>query len=146
MNKNCFKCGVNKPLDCFYPHKMMADGYLNKCKECTKADVKQHRAGNLEKVRAYDVARSKTPARRELNARITRAWREADKDRSSAHNAVSYAVRTGVLVAQACPCGCTKTVAHHESYAKEDWLKVVWLCQSCHKRRHAQINSERKAA
>lgn len=37
-NKVCFKCGELKELPLFYKHKMMSDGHLNKCIECTKND------------------------------------------------------------------------------------------------------------
>lgn len=46
--KVCFKCKKEKPLSEFYKHKAMGDGYLGKCKECTKNDVKVKYVENIQ--------------------------------------------------------------------------------------------------
>ena len=39
--KNCIICGVLKSLDEYYTHSKMADGHINKCKDCTKEQAKE---------------------------------------------------------------------------------------------------------
>lgn len=139
MQKMCFKCNVVKILSEFYKHSMMADGHLNKCKECTKADANFHREKNLDKVRQYDRERGKRPERIKANVEITKMWNAEDRRRKKAHNMVARAISSGKLVRQAClRCGNLKSLAHHEDYNKP--LEVMWLCQPCHKQRHKEIN------
>jgi hypothetical protein len=48
--KKCFKCNIEKPLTEYYKHPRMADGTLNKCKECNKKDSKKIYEKNSEDV------------------------------------------------------------------------------------------------
>jgi hypothetical protein len=141
ISKECFKCKTIKPLEEFYKHPNMADGHVNKCKECNKNDVTAHRNKNIEKFREYDRARGKIPERIKAQVEITRAWRAEDSRRSVAHYAVAQAIRSGILVRMPCiRCGKEKTEAHHEDYDKP--LEVMWLCTPCHKQRHKELKAE----
>ena len=137
--KACFKCNVLKPLAEFYQHKGMADGFLNKCKSCTREDVTNNRNENIEKYREYDKERGKNHDRQKARVEINRAWRNEDKRRAQCHSAVAKAIKSGELVRSPCSkCGDVNSLAHHEDYDKP--LEVIWFCQPCHKQRHKEIN------
>ncbi len=137
-SKTCFKCQMEFPRSEFYKHSAMGDGLLGKCKECTKRDAIEHRLANLDRVRAYDRARSKNPERMRYAAEISNLWRQADKRRMASHNAVARAIKAGKLVRQpCCICGSEKSLAHHESYDRP--LDVVFYCQPHHKARHKEM-------
>lgn len=139
--KECFKCKSVKPLDEFYKHSRMADGHLNKCKDCTKNDVSKHRSENLERIREYDRQRANKPERRATNFAVNKAWRQEDKRRQRAHDMVRRAIQKGLLFrSPCCRCASEKSLAHHEDYDKP--LEVMWLCQPCHKQRHKELREE----
>ena len=141
-SKQCYKCESVKPLDEFYANPNMADGHVNKCKECSKKDSFEYRKKNIERLRAYDRDRDKTPERIMKSFVYSTAWRADDRRRMKSHKAVARALKKGLLVPESCKqCGSHKTVAHHEDYDKP--LDVVWLCQPCHIRRHVEIRKAR---
>lgn len=133
--KTCFKCQAEQPLSAFYKHKQMADGHLNKCKSCTKADAWHHRNDNIEKVRAYDRERGKTPERLARGTAVTAAYRLQFPERYRANSAVANALKRGALAKQPCfCCGVDEVEAHHADYSRP--LDVVWLCPAHHKEIH----------
>lgn len=141
--KQCFKCKEWKPLSEFYKHSQMADGHLNKCKECTKLDTKHNRQNNIDYYRAYDRKRGnrQTPEySRKYNKQRrgkTKAYKEKHPHKRKAHIIVGNAMRDGKLQQpeQCEQCGKVGSVqAHHEDYSKP--LDVVWLCSACHGLRH----------
>jgi ribosomal protein S27AE len=150
--KECFKCGATKPLTEFYKHKQMADGHLNKCKDCAKSDVRQNRDKNLEYYREYDRTRHREdPCRRayslaqsaawrrenpERSAELALAWQKRNPEKRSAHIKVGNAIRSGKLVKGLCEvCGSSNVHAHHDDYSKP--LDVRWLCPEHHSAEHS---------
>lgn len=149
--KECFRCKVVKPLDDFYQHDETADGYLGKCKECTKADAlikynhkmqtpegraKERARGREKYHRLYEAGMPKhpKPVPPEKSREYTRRWREKNALKLAAHRAVSKVVRNGTLIPQLCEVCNEVAETHHEDYNKP--LEVKWLCVKHHKVLH----------
>ena len=146
--KPCFKCKEVKPITEYYVHPAMGDRRLNKCKECTKADVRKNYQDNIEHYKQYEKGRAMAPHR--IEARAEYQATEIGKQNSntakrnylirnpvkrSAHHAVSNAIRDGRLIKQPCEvCNEQKAQAHHDDYSKP--LDVRWLCTKHHAEWH----------
>lgn len=129
--KECFKCGQVKPLSDFYKHKQMADGHVNKCKECNKQDVRKNRSANVDYYRQYDKERGN---RQSYDYVVD--YRSKNKNKRKAHGIVQRAVRSMKLFKEPCEvCGQAEGVhAHHDDYLKP--LNIRWLCPAHHKQWH----------
>jgi hypothetical protein len=136
--KQCFKCGETKPLAAFYTHSRMADGHLNKCKECTKRDVGVHYQATRPEQALYERKRAQTPDRKQQQSKHQRQGRTKHRNRYLARAAVGNAVKDGRIKKQPCEtCGTIEGVeAHHDDYSKP--LDVRWLCFAHHCQTHGR--------
>jgi len=149
--KICFKCKKEKHLDEFYKHKAMADGHLNKCKECTKKDSIKNRSRNINYYKEYEKSRANLPHR--LDARKTYSktdkglkarsrardtWLNKNPEKRIAHNILRRAIRARkILKSTKCQlCGASKSRIEGHHYDYNEPLKVTWLCLSCHRLFH----------
>ena len=134
MGKTCFCCKQTKPIADFYAHQMMADGHLNKCKECVKEAAKARRFDPVsrDRVLAYDRERG---SRQEYG--YIKEYRSRFPEKYKAHSLVNSAVKCNRMRKEPCQvCGSTERVhAHHDDYSKP--LDVRWLCAAHHRQWHA---------
>ena len=135
MTKECFKCGAERPLSDFYKHKKMKDGHLNKCKDCTKRDVRERRFDPETRGAVLEYDRNRGPRQ---TYEDTKTYRERWPEKHKARQAVGNAVRDGRVTK---PETCSESgedgriEGHHDDYSKP--LDVRWLCSPCHHQHHA---------
>jgi hypothetical protein len=148
--KTCIKCGELKEIIEFYRHTGMTDGHLNKCKRCCRIDSISNRRSKIEYYKAYDRNRgdlphrkkardeyNKTDAYKKSHATSNAKWSRKNKYKKKSHCRVKRAVYAGKIQKQPCLiCGSENVQAHHEDYSKP--LDVIWLCSSCHAKRHKE--------
>ncbi len=135
--KVCLKCGISKTLLEFYKQSGMKDGHVNKCKECSKADIRANRDLKIEYYREYDRERGN---RQHIS--YLKEYRDKYPKKYKAVNLVNNAIRSGKLIRCPCViCGDINSHGHHPDYDKP--LDLIWLCAVHHSEWHA-INGEGK--
>lgn len=128
--RNCRRCRFVKSEADFY------ESSPTICKICVRKKVGEHRAANIERIRAYDRSRG-------FRGKPTHVadYKAKFPQRRAAQMAVSNATRSGKLSPLPCFICGDEAEAHHPDYSKP--LEVVWLCPPHHKQAHALA---RKAA
>ena len=150
-SKVCFKCEILKPLLEFYKHKKMGDGFLNKCKDCTKLDTKLNTEKNRDYYLEYDRQRANLPKRVEARKAYAQTlegklvvrkakdkWSVDNVIKRSASLLVVRAVKNKKLIkeykCQVCAIENVIIHGHHDDYNYP--LSVRWLCSQCHTNWH----------
>lgn len=149
--KKCFKCGKIKPLSDFYKHPQMADGHINKCKDCNKKDVQENYSKNIDHFKEYDKNRAmlphrvkareeyqKTDAGKESLYKSTKKYRKNNPEKYKAHLIINSLIKSGKIIkpTECSMCGKKSKLihGHHEDYNEP--LDVIWVCPSCHYKIH----------
>lgn len=132
--KICSTCKIAKPNTEFQKNKRKKDGFHYSCKSCYK-DYYQKNAERVLIRKSNYIKKNRT----KLNE-AAKKYRIKNNEKSRAHDAVKYALKTGKLKKQNCQiCGSNKGInAHHEAYDRP--LNVVWFCPKHHKQRHKQLD------
>ncbi len=127
----CRWCKSKKDDSCFSPGRY-------KCNDCAIIREREREAELAE-------------WRRVNGAKAQRAWRsrhpsydneyyQQNKEKGIARSVVNRAVRLGKIprasTLNCAECGATAKHYHHPSYAREDRMNVVPLCDFCHKAVH----------
>jgi len=141
MEKKCFKCNIVKPLGDYYKHKKMADGHLNKCKDCTKRDVdireKDLRANNPEWV-AKEVIRAREKYHRLGYKDIHKESPEEARDRTKQYRA-RYPEKAKATNATSNMKKEKGNHLHHWSYNEAHYKDVIELTMPEHNKLHRYI-------
>lgn len=107
---------------------MVTDVYQDtrRCRPCNNAYQREYKKNNREKILAQHLASRLRIYRKNKRQRV----------RDAANSMTGYWVKTGKLVKEGCEVCGEASEAHHDSYAKRNWLKVRFLCVAHHAEWH----------
>lgn len=125
LTKICPKCNEEKSLKTGF-WMVYGRNYASYCKKCSRIFGRKS---------DKEYQRKKRSANPEKKLKENREYREKYPERYSAQKRISADIVSGKIKKQPCViCGIKPAYAHHEDYSKP--LEIIWLCPSCHKRRH----------
>lgn len=140
--KKCFKCNETKSVSEFYKHKGTSDGYLGKCKICTKRDTKirldelslndewlqvekARQRNKYHKLEYKDKYKPSSEMKRKVMLKYHDKYPEKRKARSKIRNLVKIN---------------SENELHHWSYNEKDYKDVIELSVAEHNLIHRFLN------
>lgn len=132
--KICFKCNKLLSIDNFYKHKLMPDGHLNKCIQCTKIDVKSRRL-NLERDEKWVEAEKKRHRDKYHRLKYGDKYKPNKKKKQETIKKYNQKYPEKALARKYTEIFLKKQKGfnlHHWSYNQNDWLDVIELSISEH--------------
>lgn len=124
----------------YLENKKKAAEYRFKNKDKIKERMCAWRLKSRNKISEYQKEYRSTHGRtsKEITSQNEK-YRKKYPERIKAHQAVKRALKKGNLTRLSCVfCNSLKTDAHHDSYAPEKRLNVVWMCKKHHASFHQQ--------
>ncbi len=123
--KKCNICDNEKPLDQFHKNCKAKDGRQSKCKDCTSSYGREYKQENAMSVKAYQADYFQE---HKVGRKLYR--REYTKDnpqRKAAHNAVTRALKSGVIEKQE---GYTKVEVTLDPIPQFDEIQLIQYMRS----------------
>jgi predicted HNH restriction endonuclease len=151
--KICSKCKLRKNYDGFYKDKKAKDGYNGICKQCRlemdrerrkkdsvwverrKDQNSKYHKENRDQIRQRKKEWFNSDKGKISHLRSTRKYRNENKEKRYAHDAVYRATKKGELMRpKFCQiCGKEGRIeAHHAKYDRDQRTAIIWICKNCH--------------
>jgi len=144
-SKECFKCNETKSLTEYYAHKQMDDGHLNKCKSCTKLDVKRYSALMSEnpdwviaerernRLKYYRLGYVNNKPNKDVKRKSSASYNNKYPEKRRASDSARVVVKSN-----------PSNQKHHWSYNKEHWQDVIELSVKDHNTIHRYMKYDQE--
>lgn len=134
--KECFKCKQVKPLTDFYKHPEMSDGYVNKCKECNKNNIKSNYLHKRED--PLYIEKERTRGREKYRRLYTGTGKSNIKSNIKYFDKYPEKKKATTMSANL-KKPFDSAERHHWSYNEIDYKDVIWLTKKEHMKAHRFI-------